>query len=64
MQVAHSRWRRQFNYTGELCISGSIDRTCKIWNVSTGQCDNTLRGHNDEILDVTFNLTGGKVSVA
>ena len=31
----------QFNYTGDLCISGSIDRTCKIWNVATGQCQNT-----------------------
>ena len=51
----------QFNWTGELCISGSIDRTCKIWNVATGKCENTLRGHNDEILDVAFNLTGSKL---
>lgn len=34
----------QFDFTGELCISGSIDRTCKIWNVDTGACINTLRG--------------------
>ena len=33
----------QFNYTGELCISGSIDRTCKIWDVQSGQWAETCR---------------------
>merc|ERR1711998_184144 len=47
-----------------LCISGSIDRTCKIWNVTNGQCINTLRGHNDEILDVAFNTNGSKLVTA
>ena len=55
----------QFNFSSELCISGSIDRTCKIWNVKTGAVSaKTLRGHNDEILDVAFNATGSKVSRA
>ena len=35
-----------------------------MWNVSTGQCINTLRGHNDEILDVAFNATGSKLVTA
>ena len=46
-----------------MCI-GSIDRTCKIWNVKSGQCVNTLRGHNDEILDVAFNANGTKLVTA
>ena len=54
----------QFDFSGELCISGSIDRTCKLWNVKSGQCMNTLRGHNDEILDVAFNVTGSKLVTA
>ena len=54
----------QFDFGGELCISGSIDRTCKIWNVKTGQCINTLRGHNDEILDVAFSANGQKLVTA
>ncbi len=41
----------QFDWEGMKCISGSIDRTCKIWDVKSGQCIHTLRGHNDEILD-------------
>lgn len=51
----------QFNFSGDLCISGSIDRTCKIWEMGSGKCVTTLRGHNDEILDVCFNSTGNKV---
>eukprot|EP00501_MAST-03F_sp_TOSAG23-6_P000877 GSMAST32.ASY1.ANO1.913.1 assembled CDS len=64
----------QFNFAGDLCISGSIDRTCKIWDVATykkyifsqyiGRCVQTLRGHNDEILDVCFNETGSKLVTA
>ena len=47
-----------------MCISGSIDRTCKVWDVASGQCVHTLRGHNDEILDVCYNSTGSKLSTA
>ncbi|CAM9437177.1 unnamed protein product, partial [Discosporangium mesarthrocarpum] len=94
----------QFNFSSDLCISGSIDRTCKvegnretekmkkmklraperlcflspsilpaslvpkkkkkIWDVGSGQCIHTLRGHNDEILDVSFNATGSKLVTA
>ena len=43
------------------CISGSIDRTCKLWDIRGGSVVHTLRGHNDEILDVCFNNTGTKV---
>ena len=47
-----------------MCISGSLDRTCKVWDVASGQCVHTLRGHNDEILDVCYNSTGSKLSTA
>ena len=32
--------------------------------MSSGQCVHTLRGHNDEILDVSFNATGSKLVTA
>ena len=32
-----------------LVISGSRDKTCKIWSLRSGQCVHTLEGHNDEI---------------
>jgi len=34
----------QFDWEGGKCITGSIDRTCKIWDVKSGQLMNTLRG--------------------
>jgi len=34
----------QFEFTGEYCATGCIDRTCKIWDVSTGECINSLLG--------------------
>lgn len=36
----------------------------KVWDVASGQCVHTLRGHNDEILDVGFNSTGSKLVTA
>lgn len=32
--------------------------------MGSGKCVTTLRGHNDEILDVCFNSTGNKVREA
>jgi len=45
-------------------LTGSIDRTCKLWDVGTGQCIETFRGPNDEVLDATFNSTGNKLAIA
>jgi WD40 repeat protein len=32
--------------------------------VGTGQCIETFRGPNDEVLDATFNSTGNKLAIA
>jgi dynein assembly factor with WDR repeat domains 1 len=45
-------------------LTGSIDRTCKLWDVASGQCIETFKGHNDEVLDATFNNTGNKLATA
>merc|ERR1712228_751453 len=45
-------------------ITGSIDRTCKLWDVNNGQCMETLRGHSDEVLDVCFNSSGQRLVTA
>ncbi len=36
----------------------------QVWDVASGQCVHTLRGHNDEILDVSFNATGSRLVTA
>lgn len=40
----------------------SLHRTCKLWDVGSGECIQTLKGHNDEILDVTLNANGEWIS--
>lgn len=41
-----------------------MDKTCKLWDVRTGGCIATLRGHEDEVLDIAFDWTGHKVASA
>ncbi|KAL7636775.1 UNVERIFIED_CONTAM: hypothetical protein RMT77_012529 [Armadillidium vulgare] len=39
---------------GTLFITGSYDRTAKIWNFKNGKCVATLTGHDDVVYDVKF----------
>ena len=32
-----------FNYDGKLIATGSMDRTCKLWDATTGKCLSTFR---------------------
>ncbi len=54
----------QFNYDCSLIVTGSMDKTCKIWDTGSGKCIGTLRGHDDEILDVVFDYTGQYIASA
>ena len=37
----------------KLIASGSVDNTIKIWNYETGECLNTLSGHNSAIKSIS-----------
>lgn len=39
-------WCCSFTEDGKM-VSGSYDRTVKIWNVDNGKCEHTLRGHSE-----------------
>ena len=39
---------------GKYALSGSNDKTLKLWEVSTGQCLRTFEGHRDEVWSVTL----------
>ena len=41
-----------------------MDQTAKLWDTRTGQAVATLRGHEDEVLDVAFDYTGLKLATA
>ncbi|MHC1590710.1 MAG: WD40 repeat domain-containing protein, partial [Candidatus Helarchaeales archaeon] len=42
-------------------ISGSADRTIKIWDVETGSCLRTLFGHSDAIISVAVTRDGKRI---
>lgn len=47
-----------------MCGTASIDKTCRLWDVGSGQCMSVLRGHTDEILDFNFNAIGTSLVTA
>ena len=46
---------------GTKIISGSRDRTIKIWDANTGECLKTLKGHSDCVEYVTFSPDGKRI---
>jgi WD40 repeat protein len=44
-------------------ISGSEDKTIKIWSIISGELEKTIEGHNDYIR-VVLGLTDGRVASA
>ena len=50
-----------FNHDGTKIVSGSYDKTIRVWNVDTGECILTLKGHTDGVRSVVFNHDGTKI---
>ena len=54
---AHSREKRLGD--GKL-VSGSVDRTVRVWNVADGQCERVMRAHNGAVSSISV-LDDGRV---
>jgi hypothetical protein len=52
-----------FNKSGDKFITGSYDRTCKVWNTMTGEELLTLEGHKNVVYAIAFNNPFGCVCV-
>jgi WD40 repeat protein len=50
----HSGWVRSVAIDKETIISGSGDKTIKIWNRKTGECMKTLEGHSHYVTSVAI----------
>ena len=46
---------------GRLAVSGSKDKTLRVWDLESGKCLNTLEGHNQLITCVSMSLDGRRV---
>ena len=53
-----------FNSKGNLLMTGSSDKTVKLWDVDTGNCTQTLEGHKEEIFSCAFNYYGNTIITA
>lgn len=49
-----------FSPDGKMALSGSLDRTLKLWDASSGQELGTWTGHSDAVLSVAFSPDGAK----
>ena len=50
-----------FSSDGTRIVSGSYDKSVRIWNASTGALLTTLNGHTDYITSVTFSSDGTRI---
>jgi hypothetical protein len=51
-----------WNHDESKVVSGSLDKTVKIWDTNTGQLENTLEGHLDVVTSVSWNPDGSKIA--
>uniref|UniRef100_A0A8C4ZRK1 Kinesin family member 21B n=1 Tax=Gadus morhua TaxID=8049 RepID=A0A8C4ZRK1_GADMO len=55
----HSKPVLCLDATDELLFTGSKDRTCKLWNLGTGQELATLKGHPNNVVSVRYCSSSG-----
>lgn len=48
-----------FDHYTHRFITGSYDRTCKIWQTETGKLLHTLEGHKNAVYSMAFNIPYG-----
>ncbi len=56
LSCGHQVYAIAFNNPyGDKVVTGSFDKTAKLWDAYTGQLYYTLRGHETEIVCLSFN---------
>ncbi|EXL66214.1 hypothetical protein FOPG_17596 [Fusarium oxysporum f. sp. conglutinans race 2 54008] len=53
-----------FSHDSMKLASASDDKTVRIWNVETGDCERVIEGHSDEVISVVFSHDSTKLASA
>ncbi|MEW6349906.1 MAG: AAA family ATPase [Thermodesulfobacteriota bacterium] len=58
--LGHHSWVTSVSVSpdGRRVLSGTYDRTVRLWDLETGECLRTLRGHGDMVSTVSMTLDG------
>jgi WD40 repeat protein len=62
----HSDWVKSvvFSHNSKKVASGSGDKTIRIWNAETGECERELKGHSSCVNSIVFSNDSKKVASA
>jgi len=55
-------WSIAFSPDGETLVSGSEDKTIRLWNARTGECQQTLQGHTNWVKSIAISSDGRLVA--
>ncbi|XP_065436397.1 kinesin-like protein KIF21B [Chrysemys picta bellii] len=61
MAEGHSKPVLRVDATDDLLFSGSKDRSCKMWNLVTGQEIASLKGHPNNVVSIKYCSHSGLV---
>ena len=48
----------EFHPNSNYVVTGSTDRTCRLWDVSNGDCVRVCQGHSEAVHCVAFSSDG------